>query len=129
MSGGAANAAVAAEKRMAAQKMSVAELRLALAQAGVDSRNALEKSELVNLYVSNMGGATVGEIQAPAGATTRQAAPRKATATPAQSFELPFKVPKEIWDHGEGPFPVPSLRHPFSGLTQTPCVHSRLSIQ
>jgi len=103
MSSGAANAAMAAEKRMAAQKMSVADLRLALAQAGVDSRNALEKNELVNLYVSNIGTGKTADSSVEAGAKpVPTAARRKAPAAPAprEPAAPAFKLPKEIADHG-----------------------------
>ena len=107
MSSGAANAAIAAEKRMAAQKMSVADLRLALAQAGVDSRNALEKNELVNMYVSNIGSANNSTSNdsaegASAKSATAAAARRKPPATPAPLAPTTpsFKLPKEIADHG-----------------------------
>jgi len=45
------SAAAAAEARMRANAMGVSELRSTLAGMGVDSRNALEKSELVTLYM------------------------------------------------------------------------------
>jgi len=92
-------AAAAAEARISANAMGVAELRAALAALRVDSRSAVEKIDLVALYVKakTSDGTTTGP--SPSAASRAPPPPKPAarpTQKPAAKPAVPNNGPQEI---------------------------------
>ena len=93
-----AAAAEAAEVRMKAKQMSVSELRTALAQKRVDTSRAVEKCDLVNLYIRS--SKAPAPSTAPASSSSASNTPaaarsnRNAARTSQQKPTAPFKWPR-----------------------------------
>lgn len=84
--------AAAAEARIKASSMSVAELRSALASKGVETRGAVEKNDLVLLYVKSALNESVGSQPSAAKATTSNSPNTHRSSSSSSSWSLPKDI-------------------------------------